>query len=68
MVTSYHRPWQSVCASSECVEWREQGHGLFEIRAKGDPGDTVMLTLAEIGQLSQAYLDGEFGPVKVSRL
>ena len=62
------RPWRSSCATSECVEWREMGLGVFQVRAKTAPVDTMMLTVAEIGQLAQAYLDGEFGPVKVSRL
>ena len=61
------RPWRSSCATSECVEWQQASENQWFVRAKGEP-EVVLLTVAEIGQLAQAYLDGEFGPVKVSRL
>ena len=60
--------WRSPCATSECIEYRELGLGQWQVRVKTEPGEKMLLTTAEIGQLAQAYLDGEFGPVKVSRL
>jgi hypothetical protein len=44
------------------------GLGIFQVRARQNPADNVLLSVKELGQLAQAYLDGEFGPVKVSRL
>ena len=61
------KSWRRLCANSECVEVQPFGT-CWNVRASADPPRSITLTIDELGQIAQAYLDGEFGPVKVSRL
>lgn len=61
------RPWRPLCNGGECVEVQPVGT-VWNVRSSTAPDRVTTFSVAELGQLVQAYLDGEFGPVKVSRL
>lgn len=61
------RPWRRLCANTECVEVQQAGT-VWNVRTTWQPSAQITLSVDELGQLAQAYLDGDFGPVKVSRL